>query len=205
MSDISQHYGGSLLAMIGKSSVAFLSDKRLGSGPISVSKNFTKIYSLTPRLFFGFTGLVSDGEMLFKKIRKNYNLFVQDNNKDMEPSELSNMISYILYQKRLQPYYVAVIVCGMTLDKKPYASSMDCIGAMKETSEFVTSGTASKNLMGLSEALFYPEMEDEDLFTTSVQTFLNSSDRDTFGGMGFECLLINPEGYKRREFVGRCD
>ena len=44
MSDIAEYYGGSILAMIGKSSVSIVTDKRLGAGPISVGKNFTKVF-----------------------------------------------------------------------------------------------------------------------------------------------------------------
>lgn len=205
MSDISTHYGGSILAMVGKDCLTIVNDKRLGSGAITVSKSFTKIYTLSPKLFFGFTGLISDSQILYKKIRKNYNLFVQDNNREMEPCELSNMISFMLYSKRLQPYYVSSIVCGISSDKKPYLSSMDCIGAMKETQEFAAIGTADNNLKGVSEALFAPDMDENNLFVTSVQIFLNSVDRDALSGWGCECFIVKPDEYKVRSLRGRCD
>lgn len=205
MSDISTHYGGSILAMIGKDHIALVNDKRLGTGPITVNTSFSKIYQLNSKLLFGFTGLYSDSQILFKKIRKNYNLFVLEHNREMEPKELSNMISYILYTKRLQPYYVTCIVCGISSDNTPFISGMDCIGAKDDSNEFVTAGTASKNLFGLCEALFEPGMDEDTLFVTAVQAFLNSVDRDALSGWGCECFIVGKNELKKKEIKGRCD
>ncbi|EOB15441.1 Proteasome component PUP3 [Nosema bombycis CQ1] len=205
MSDISQHYGGSILAMKGKDCVCIINDKRLGNGPIGVSKNFTKIYEITPRLFVGFTGLISDAQILFRKIRRSHNLFRLNSNRDMEPNELSKMISYILYSKRTSPYYVSVIVAGLGKNNNPYIVGMDCLGCMDESDEFITSGTAANNLSGLCEALFTPDLDEESLFVTSTQAFLNAVDRDTFSGWGAVSYVIGTKESKRREIKGRCD
>ncbi len=205
MSDISQHYGGSILAMKGKNCVSIINDKRLGNGPIGVSKNFTKIYEVTPRMYVGFTGLVSDAQILFRKIRRNHNLFKLEANRDMEPKELSSMISYILYSKRASPYYVSAIVAGMSSDNVPYIVGMDCLGCMDESGEFVTSGTAGNNLSGLCEALYTPDLDEDELFVTSAQAFLNAVDRDTFSGWGAVCHVIGAHESKKREIKGRCD
>ncbi|KAF9763256.1 Proteasome subunit beta type-3-B [Nosema granulosis] len=204
MSDISQHYGGSILAMKGKDCVCIINDKRLGNGAIGASKNFTKIYQVTPKIFVGFTGLVSDAQILFRKIRRNHNLFRLSANRDMDPKELSSMVSYILYSKRTNPYYVSAVVAGLDSKNIPYVVGMDCLGC-KEENDFVTSGTAGNNLSGLCEALFTPNLEEQELFVTTAQAFLNAVDRDTFSGWGAVAYVVGPQDCKRREIKGRCD
>lgn len=203
MSDITQHYGGSILAMKGKSSVAIISDNRLGQSSITTSKTFQRIFELNPKCYVGFTAFVPDFLVFFKQVRKNYNLFCLNERREMTPREAANMISYMLYSKRNSYYYIDTTVVGIQ-DNEPYVCSMDCLGAKNETN-FVASGTATDNLLGLSESLYEEKMDDDELLVAIVQTFLNAIDRNALSGWGAQVYIINEKGVIKRGIKGRQD
>ncbi|AFN82500.1 20S proteasome subunit [Encephalitozoon romaleae SJ-2008] len=203
--DIETFYGGSILAMASENAVAIMSDKRLGMGPITVSKDFVRIHRMGPRLYVGLSTFVPDTQVLLRRIRKNYNLFKLEEQREMEPEELSNMISFLLYSKRTSPYITAPIVAGLSSDGRPYISGMDCIGSITSPKDFVATGTAAKNLMGICEALYRPNMDEENLFVTCAQAFLNAVDRDALSGWGADCYVISEGKVIKRSIKGRCD
>lgn len=203
--DISTFYGGSILAMAGKDSVAIINDKRLGMGAITVSKDFTRIYEIGPRLYIGLSSFVPDAQILVRRIRKNYNLFRLEEQREIEPEELTNLVSFLLYSKRTGPYFTTPIIAGLTSDNKPYISGMDCLGSITTPGDFVVCGTAEENLVGLCEALYRPGMDEENLFVTCTQAFLNAIDRDALSGWGADCFIISRDRVVKRSIKTRCD
>ncbi|KAI5170117.1 20S proteasome subunit beta 3 [Pancytospora epiphaga] len=205
MGDIETHYGGSIVAMVGQDSISIVNDFRLGSGFITTSKAFQRIFQVTPRIFVGLPTFVPDCQYLLKKIKKHAELFKLDEGRDIEPKELANLTSYILYSHRKSPIYTSPIIAGLDSQGKPYVCGMDCLGCKTEPGSFVTGGTAATSLMGICETLYVEGMSEEELFTASVQAFLNAVDRDAMSGWGAKCVVITPSRVISRTIKGRCD
>ncbi|EJW02389.1 hypothetical protein EDEG_03183 [Edhazardia aedis USNM 41457] len=202
---ISTHYGGSVLAVKSRNSIAFLTDLRLGQGNFTTSMNFPKIHKITSKLFVGLPQFIPDAQFLLKKIIKNHNLFVLNENRPMEPEELTNMVSYILYSRRFTPLFTSPVIAGFNKFGEPYVSGMDQIGCLDEPEDFVVSGTAERNLAGMCEALWQKDLEGEDLFVMAVQAFANAIDRDALSGWGIEGFLIQNEKVLQRRVRMRLD
>lgn len=203
MSDISQFYGGSILACRGKSSVVVVSDKRLGQGSITVSTNLQREFQINPLCVVLFASFQPDCFHFVKRIRKQTNLFKLKERRDISPRELANMISFMLYEKRWTPLYVSPIVAGIQ-DGTPVVISMDCLGSLNE-SLFVSAGTAENNLIGMCESLISEEMETERLATAAAHAFLNGIDRDALSGWGCQLTIIEPGRTIRRMLKARMD
>ncbi|KAG0420108.1 putative proteasome subunit beta type-3, partial [Dictyocoela roeselum] len=200
MSDILTYYGGSLLALKGRDSVLMISDLRLGQGNITTNKNFTRIAKLSNLAMVGLASFVPDCQMLLKRIQKNVNLFHlnemptlmhEDSDKcdGIDAFETTNLVSYLLYSRRFEPYIVDPIVCGFrgthyanaSDSRTPLIASLDSLGCISFCN-FAAAGTASDKLYGLCEALYEEDLDSEDLFVTGAQIFLNSVDRDALSG-----------------------
>lgn len=205
MSDITTHYGGSVVAVAGKGCVGIIADHRLGAGYIAVSKSFNRIHEITPRIFVGFADFLPDGQQLLKELRMRVKLFRLNEERDIEPDEVANLLSYILYSKRNMPYYTAPIVAGLSSDGRPYITGMDGLGCMSNPETFVVAGTAQNNLAGMCQALYTEDMNHEELFTMCGQAFLNALGRDAFSGWGARCIILTPEKQIVREVQGVSD
>lgn len=205
MSDVGSFYGGSILAMTGKNCVSIVSDYRLGNSSITVSKSFRRVFKITDRILLGLCHFLPDGQHLLKKVEKHVSLFKLAEGRDIEPEEFANLLSALLYSNRSSPLYTTPVVAGLTSKGEPYVCDMDSLGAKSEPEGFVADGSAGNNLMGLCEALYRENMDEEDLFTTSIQAFLNAVDRDALSGWGAECVILSPGKCVTRSVKGRCD
>lgn len=201
MSSITSHYGGTVLAIKGDSSLVLLSDLRVGTGNITTNMNYSRIFQLNNN-FILYPSFIPDAQFLHKKIVKNHNLFVLNEEREMEPEELANMVSFILYSKRTQPYFTSPIVAGMG-ENGPYICGMDCIGCMSVVTDFSTSGTAENNLYGFCESL--EKADGEELFINAAHAFVNCLDRDALSGWGCEGFLITDEKVIKRRVKMRVD
>lgn len=202
MSSIETYYGGSVLAIRGKTHIVLFSDTRVGVGNITVSMTYPRIMQVGT-YFIGYPHFIPDAQALHKKVIKNHNLFVLNEGRRMEPRELASMLSYILYSKRSSPFFTSPIVAGFDENGEPFVCGMDQIGCLGEESSFVAAGTAEKNLVGFCESL--PSCDGEELFVNGAQCFINSVDRDALSGWGCVGYLINKEQAIRREIGMRMD
>jgi len=205
MSDVSTFYGGSILAMAGDGCISIVSDKRLGNGPITVSKSFNRVFQITPRSFIGLSMFIPDCQYLLKKVQKYVELFRLDEGRIIEPKELAHLVSAILYSHRTSPLMLGAVVVGLDSQNKPYVCNMDCIGCICEPGNFVTEGTAANNLVGMCEILYKDNLQEKDLFVVSAQAFLNSIDRDALSGWNAECITVTPSEMKVYTLKARCD
>ncbi|KAG9389735.1 Proteasome subunit alpha/beta [Carpediemonas membranifera] len=205
MGDISTYNGSAILAMTGKNCVAIISDKRFGVQYQTISMDFDKIYSVTPKLFYGLGGLVTDMQTFSSKLKFRTNLYEIKNGRTMEPAVLTKCISSMLYEKRFGPFFVQPVIAGLDKDNKPFIASMDSIGACTFPDDFVVGGTAEENLFGMSESLWRPDMEADDLKHVCTQCFLAGINRDALSGWGAVLYLITPDGVIREDIEGRMD
>ncbi|ORD94835.1 PSB3 [Enterospora canceri] len=205
MGDISEHYGGSIVAMVGGDSLIVVGDRRLGMASFTVGTERSSLFVLSRKVVLGLTGFVPDCQSLHERIKKQVKMFELNEGREIEVDEVVGLVSYILYSHRKTgPLYLSPIVAGLDSENKPRAYSLDCLGYISEY-QFVTAGTACDNLTGICEALFVEGMEVEQLFTTAMQSFLNAVDRDALSGWGAECYIVGKEGLIRREVKGRND
>lgn len=205
MSSVQTMYGGSVLAMQGKNAITIVADKRMGNGGMTLHTNYSRLYVLTPRIVLGLCCFVPDCQMVYKELRKHINMFRLSQNREIEPQEACHLLSYILYSKRFSPYYIEPVLIGFDSDGGSHIYTMDCIGCIDREEGFAGKGTASENLTGISEVLYRQQMDEDDLFITATQAFLNAVDRDALSGWGAESITLLPGRRVHREVLTRQD
>lgn len=202
---ISEYYGGSSLAMIGKDGIVITADKRFGNQASTLHSNFNRLYKITDRIILSLTGFVPDCQILYKILRKHINMFKLNQQREIEPNEFTSLLSYILYSKRFSPYIISPIIAGFDRENIPHLYTMDLIGCVSTHKDFASSGTAQNNLTGISDVLFVEGMETEDLFVTTTQAFLNAIDRNALSGWGANSIILTPTKRIHREVKTRQD
>ncbi|EHY64552.1 hypothetical protein NERG_02362 [Nematocida ausubeli] len=202
---IQEYYGGSSLAMVGKDAIVITADKRFGNNASTLHSNFTRLYKITDRIILSLTGFVPDCQVLYKTLRKHVTMFKLSQQREIEPKEFSSLLSYILYSKRFSPFLISPLIAGFDRENNPHVYTMDLIGCVSGHDDFATTGTASKSLSGIADVLFTEDMEPEDLFTTTMQAFLNAIDRNALSGWGSDAVILTPSKRIHREVKTRQD
>lgn len=73
---------------------------------------------------------------------------------------------------------------------KPYLCGTDMLGAQSSSQTFVCSGVASRSLHGTAEALWKPNLNDDELVEVCGKAFLSALERDILSGYGAVVYLI---------------
>lgn len=221
--------GGVVVAMRGKDCVAIASDKRLGVKFETLALNFPKIFGkyrlyllmkqnknligwllflteIGPQIFIGLPGLATDTITVFERLRFRVNLYELRENRRISPKTLASIVSNMLYEKRFGPYFVEPIVAG--LDNKtgePFIQAMDVIGCGQPSQDFVVSGTACEQAMGICETLWKPDMGPDELFETISQALMNAFDRDAISGWGGIVYILEKDKVTVKSLRTRMD
>lgn len=133
------------------------------------------------------------------------NLYELREERKVSPKVFSNLLSSLLYEKRFGPYVVEPVVAGLDKDNKPFLSAINLIGAPSYHEDFVVSGTATANMLGMCETLWKKDMEAEELFETLSQCLLSAVNRDSLSGWGAVVHIVMKDGVITRELKGRQD
>jgi len=203
---IMSYNGGAVVAMTGKECVAIAADRRFGIQLQTIGLDTDKIFSFGPKLFVGFSGLYTDTQTVFQRLRFRTNVYELRENRPVHPKVMGSMISNFLYEHRFGPYFVEPVIAG--LDPKtnePYICTFDFIGCGDEPKDFVVSGTCDDQLYGMCESLWEPNLEPEALFETVSQALVNAFDRDAISGWGAKVYIIEKDKVTIRKLRTRMD
>ncbi|TPP39649.1 Proteasome subunit beta type [Fasciola gigantica] len=203
---ILSYNGSAVIAMAGDHCAAIASDLRFGVNLQTVSMDFSKVQQLGPRIFVGFPGLVTDNQTVFQRLQFRKNVYELRENKSVKPQILTTMLANLLYERRFGPYFVEPVVAGIDqTTEKPYVASMDLIGCVMESDDFVVSGTCTEQMYGMCETLWEENMKPNQLFECISQCILNAVDRDCLSGWGARVYLIEPEQVSISDLKMRMD
>lgn len=206
MTDPSLINGGSAVAMVGKDCIAIASDLRLGTQSQGLANNFEKIFQYGNNIFLGLTGLATDVITLSETFKFKTNIYKFKEERQIEPENFANLVSSTLYEKRFGPYFTSPIVAGLnSKTSKPFICGFDSIGCIDCPNDFVVCGTAEKQLYGMCESLYEPNLEPEDLFETISQALLNAVDRDALSGWGAVVYIVTKDKLIKRKLRTRQD
>jgi 20S proteasome subunit beta 3 len=187
------------------------------------------IYVPSPELIVAFAGLEGDIQSLSQNLEMQVASklgrglgFMNENRQQrpvISPQAMASLTSHVLYNRRQAPYYVEPLIVGLTevnqrtttpetSDSKcyvPFLCSMDCIGAKSVSQAFVCAGAAADSIFGTAEALWKPDLEQDELVQICANAFLSALERDCLSGYGAMVYLITRNGITEYDLASRND
>ncbi|KAL0205176.1 hypothetical protein P9112_000483 [Eukaryota sp. TZLM1-RC] len=200
-----EYNGGCVIAMVGKNCVAIASDTRFGVQQQTIGMDFVKVLPINSRVFAGFSGLATDIQTLAEILTFQCNLYKLREDRDIQPKAFAHMLSSLLYEKRFAPYFNEPIVAGLKADGSPYVCTMDLLGTITETNDFVVAGTCTEMLLGTSESLWRPDLNEDELLDVISQCLMASVNRDAVSGWGGQVKIITPDNIRTVDLKSRLD
>ncbi|KAH0570251.1 Proteasome subunit beta type [Spironucleus salmonicida] len=192
MSDASTYNGGAILAMKGKNCVVVATDKRLGASYQTITMNYPKISQPNKSCLLAIAGFASDAQMLHRDLASRCELFEFENNRSLTPSELINLVSAVLYEKRFGPLFVSPIIAGMEGDIS-IVGGHDSIGA-PAISDWIVDGTANEFLLGPAQMYWKEGMGKEELIECASKVMQAGTNRDAYSGWGIQIHCMEADG-----------
>ena len=119
----------------------------------------------------------------------------------MSPKSAATLLSIILQENKMMPFYVQLIVAGVDDDNKGYVYNLDALGGFTEE-KFTSTGSGSLTALGYLEETYKPTLTIKDGIKVAARALSIAMRRDSATGNNITVASITKaNGYV--EYTGK--
>lgn len=176
--------------------VILAAEKRVSYGLYLMSKSGKKVYKILDRMGLASAGLMADMQTLARILEAEMRAYELD--AEISPSvwTAAKLLSYILYERRLFPYYAEIVVGGID-ENGSHLYSLDPIGAIIED-DYVALGSGTQLAISIIEDNYSSSLSVDDAESLAVKAVEAAMKRDAASGDGIDILTITKEGAREK-------
>ena len=178
--------------------VVLAADKRVTYGFTLMSRSGKKVFKITDKLSMASAGFIADMQVIAKNIEAEIRLYELESGQTISVYSAAKLMSLLLYNRRLYPYMVEVIVGGVD-SQGAHIYILDPIGAVIED-DYATLGTGSQVAIGIIEDSYRKDISLEDAKALAIKAVKAAFSRDAVSGDGIDVVTISDEG-SEEEFI----
>ena len=182
-----------------KNGVVLAADRRVSYGTFVLSKAARKVFPVNDRVGVAFAGIPADMQELYDSLVYNVRIYEMDEGKKATPSNVSRLLSILLYSGRFTRFFLAEVVVGGLSPDGPKIIAVDAAGGMLED-DFAAEGTGAQLATGILEREFRKDMSESEAVELAKRAMIAAIERDAMSGDGIDILVVTEEGTKE-EFV----
>jgi proteasome beta subunit len=181
--------------------VVLAAEKRVAYQLYLMSKSGKKVYLILDKMGLASAGLMADMQTLARIIEAEMRLYELDSGISPKVQTVAKTLSYILYERRLFPYYAEIVVGGID-EEGSHLYTLDPIGAIIEDN-YSALGSGTQLAISIIEAEYKPDMKVEDAKTLAIKALYAAMKRDASSGDGVDVLVISKDKtYEQTYSVG---
>ncbi|HDJ96916.1 MAG TPA: archaeal proteasome endopeptidase complex subunit beta [Thermofilum sp.] len=190
--------GATAVGIKAANGVVLAADKRVTYGFTLMSRSGKKVFKITDKLSMASAGFIADMQVIAKNIEAEIRLYELESGQTISVYSAAKLMSLLLYNRRLYPYMVEVIVGGVD-SQGAHIYILDPIGAVIED-EYATLGTGSQVAIGIIEDSYRKDISLEDAKALAIKAVKAAFSRDAVSGDGIDVITISDEG-SEEEFI----
>jgi proteasome beta subunit len=139
-------------------------------------------------------GAVGDAQELIRVLKAQNEIYKMNENRPMSPKSATSLLSVILQQSKMVPFYVELIVAGMDGDEAQLFS-LDPIGGYTNESKFYSTGSGSLTALGYLEEIYKKGITTKDAIKGVARALTIAMRRDSCTGNNMIIASITKGGY----------
>ena len=179
--------------------VVLAAEKRVAYGYYLMSKSGKKVYRVLDRIGIASAGLIADMQTLARILEAEMRLYELDAEHAPSVWAAAKVLSYILYERRLFPYYAEVLVGGVD-ETGPHLYSLDPIGAILEEN-YIAAGTGAQLAISILEAGYRSDLSIDEAEKLALKSLEAAMKRDAVSGDGIDMVVITRSGSLEKSFT----
>ncbi len=175
--------------------VILAADKRAVMGSLIAAKEVDKIFLISDKIGLTMAGAAGDGQTLAKLMRAELELYKYSKGREASASAASNLLANILQSNKYFPYFVQILIGGIS-DKTPEMYNIDAFGGVTKE-KYTSTGSGSIVAFGILDEFYKKDMNKKDAISLAVKAVSTAMKRDVYTGEGIDVVCITPTESKR--------
>lgn len=187
--------GTTTIGVICSDGVVLGADSRATMDTFIASSEARKVWKIDENLCLTIAGGVGDAQELVRLLKAQNEIYKMDEGKPLSPKSASSLLSIILQENKMMPFYVQLIVGGIDSSNEPQLYSLDPFGGTSEESKFTSTGSGSLTALGYIEESYKKGMATKDAVRLVARALSIAMRRDSATGDHMTVVVINKSGF----------
>jgi len=193
--------GTTTVGLICKDAVIFGTDKRATMAYFIASKISEKLYKIQEHLWMTTAGGVADTQYLVDILKAETTIYqLAHDNKPIMIKSAGKMLSNILYQNKLYPFEVGLMLGGVTEEEGPSILDISAYGSILPQ-KYCAVGSGQNFSYGVLEARYKDNLTIDEGKEIVRRAVTSSIIRDMASGNGIDIAVIYKDKTADREFI----
>ena len=197
MPEHSQEYskGTTTVGIVFDKGVVLATEQRATMGTMIASKKAKKVYKITDTIGMTTAGGVGDAQQLARLLQVECNLYQIRRDRTMTIGAAASLLSNVLNQNRMYPYYVQLLVGGLD-ENGPGIYSVDAMGGASPEDDIVATGSGSPFAYGVLEDRYTKNLDEKKAVDLAIRALKSAMKRDSASGEGISIVVITADKYE---------
>lgn len=192
--------GTTTVGMICKDAVILATDRRATMSYFVASKTAKKVHKIQDHLYMTIAGGVADAQYLIDIIKAETTIYQLENEKPIAVKTAGRILSNILYQNKMMPYEVGLILGGITENEGAVLLDLGSYGSILPE-DYIAVGSGTPFAIGVLEANYKKDLPPEEGKKLCISAVKSAIIRDMASGNGIDVVVINKDGTSSEDFV----
>ena len=192
--------GTTTVGLVCKEAVILGTDKRASMGYFVASKTAEKLHRIQEHLYMTIAGGVADAMYLVDVLKAETSLYQLKEEKPIKIRSAGKLLSNILYQNKMYPFQVGLILGGASEEEGPVLLDIGAYGSILPE-KFCAVGSGQNFSYGVLEAKYKDNLTIKEGKDIIIKAITSSIIRDMASGNGIDIAVIKKEGPAEREFI----
>ena len=192
--------GTTTVGLICKDAVVLGTDRRATMSYFVASKTAEKLHKIQDHLYMTIAGSVADAQFLVDILKAETSIYQLKREKKIHVRTAGKMLSNLLYQNKMFPYQVGLILGGVTSSEGPILLNLGAYGSILPD-KFIAVGSGQNFSYGVLEAKYKDDLSIDEGKEIIKKAVTSSIIRDMASGNGIDIAIIKENGPADREFI----
>jgi len=192
--------GTTTVGLVCKDAVILGTDRRATMSYFVASKTAEKLHKIQEHLYMTIAGGVADAMYLVDVLRAETTLYQLKEEALIKVKSAGKMLSNILYQNKMYPFQVGLILGGVTEVEGPTLLNLGAYGSILPE-KFCAVGSGQNFSYGVLEAKYKDGLSITAAKEIIIKAVTSSIIRDMASGNGIDIAIIKKDGPAERDFI----
>ncbi len=192
--------GTTTVGLVCKDAVILGTDRRATMSYFVASKTAEKLHKIQEHLYMTIAGGVADAMYLVDVLRAETALYQLQEEAPIKVKSAGKMLSNILYQNKMYPFQVGLILGGATEEEGPVLLNLGAYGSILPD-KFCAVGSGQNFSYGVLEAKYKDDLSIKAGKEIIIKAITSSIIRDMASGNGIDIAIIKEKGPAERDFI----